>query len=195
MNKFAEDAIRAFGMSGYQVSDDLRRIEEDKKVSLGHLGNSSTDGPYEPAQYFEIAVRTEAQEMAKYYVLFYCLEKSIRQLISNILTDVSGSNWWDSGCVPQQVADEVKRRRKEETDSGVTSRSDNPIDFTTFGELEVIITSNWKKFEVVFDSQRAVQGIIKRLNVLRGPIAHCCSYTDDEKKRLELTVKDWIRLL
>jgi hypothetical protein len=33
------------------------------------------------------------------------------------------------------------------------------------------------------------------LNMLRGPIAHCCPVSDDEVLRLQLTVKDWFRLI
>ena len=33
------------------------------------------------------------------------------------------------------------------------------------------------------------------LNMLRGPIAHCCPLADDEVLRLQLTVKDWFRLM
>ena len=33
------------------------------------------------------------------------------------------------------------------------------------------------------------------LNQLRGPIAHCSPLAEDEVVRLELTVKDWSRLM
>ena len=33
------------------------------------------------------------------------------------------------------------------------------------------------------------------LNQLRGPIAHCSPFAEDEVVRLELTVKDWFRLM
>jgi hypothetical protein len=187
--------LRAFGMSGYQIADDLRIVEEQYSISLDHLRKQNSQNDRDAIRYFEADVRAEATDMAIQYQLFYCLEKSIRQLISNILTDSVGVNWWETDSVPIHIRDEVKRRRKEETDSGVTPRSDAPIDFTTFGELEVIISKNWPSFTSVFDSQRAVQSVIKRLNVLRGPIAHCCPFTDDEKERLQLTVRDWVRLL
>jgi Swt1-like HEPN len=195
MPKAVDQGIRAFGMSGYQVSDDLNQIEKQFAIELGHLSKSVDGQTKDAIRLFESKVQAEATEMANHYKLFYCLEKSIRQLISNILAESAGVNWWETNCVPTHVKDEVKRRRKDELDSGVTPRSDDPIDFTTFGELEVIITNNWKAFEAVFDSQRAVQSVIKRLNVLRGPIAHCCPYSEDEKERLQLTVRDWIRLL
>jgi Family of unknown function (DUF5343) len=33
------------------------------------------------------------------------------------------------------------------------------------------------------------------LNVLRGPIAHCCPLAEDEVARLRLALKDWFRLM
>jgi hypothetical protein len=69
------------------------------------------------------------------------------------------------------------------------------IDYTTFGHLSGIITNNWDLFSTVFKSQKAVQKVMSSLNLLRGPIAHCCPLSDDEIDRLQLTVKDWFRMM
>ena len=37
--------------------------------------------------------------------------------------------------------------------------------------------------------------IIASLNALRAPIAHCSPLADDEVIRLQLTVRDWFRLM
>jgi hypothetical protein len=190
-----DNTIRAFGMSGFQISDDLSQIGTSLAIDLGHFQVNTSSSAEKSMKLFEQKVQVEAAEMATYYTLFYCLEKSIRELITNNLREKVGANWWDTERVPQQVQDEVTKRRKAEIDTGVTSRSDEPIDFTTFGELEVIITKNWDVFSLIFDSQRAVQRVMNSLNVLRGPIAHCCPYSEDEKERLRLTVNDWIRML
>jgi len=45
---------------------------------------------------------------------------------------------------------------------------------------------------------RTVERIVSTFfnaNLLRGPIAHCCPLAEDEKVRLDLTVKDWFRLM
>ncbi len=70
------------------------------------------------------------------------------------------------------------------------------IDYTTFGELTQIVTKNWEAFGDLFRrGQRAFSKIMTNLNQLRGPIAHCCPLAEDEVVRLELTVKDWFRLM
>jgi len=77
----------------------------------------------------------------------------------------------------------------------MTRRSDDQIDYTTFGELSVIITSNWDLFGTIFTSRRAVEKVMSSLNLLRGPIAHCCPISEDEVLRLRLAVKDWFRII
>ncbi|WP_434713168.1 Swt1 family HEPN domain-containing protein [Rhizobium sp. YTUHZ045] len=84
---------------------------------------------------------------------------------------------------------------KKEMDAGVSRRSDDELDYTTFGELSVIITSNWGIFGSIFNSKKAVEKVFASLNALRNPIAHCCPLAEDEELRLRLTVRDWFRLM
>lgn len=86
-------------------------------------------------------------------------------------------------------------RAKKEMDNGITQRSEYPIDYTTFGELSVIITTNWSIFGAVLKNQAGVQKIMASLNLLRGPIAHCCLLSDDEVIRLRIAVRDWFRMM
>jgi hypothetical protein len=190
----AFDHIRSFGMSGFLITDDFKRIEERYDLELGHVPKS--DHP--PTEYypqFEQTVRVAAAVMSRHYELLYCLENSIRKLISEALEESAGSNWWDSGKIPANIVQQVSERIQKEVDSGVTRRSDAEIDYTTFGELSVIITSNWDLFGTIFSSRRAVERIMNSLNLLRGPIAHCCPLSEDEIDRLRLTVKDWFRMI
>lgn len=193
-DKFANN-LRSFGMTGYLITDELRSIEEKYKIDLGHSKSTQTESASDYYAQFEQEIRTEAILMSNHYELFYCLEQSIRKLVVETLVENEGANWWDSGRIPQKIRDDVKDRTKREIDSGVTRRSDREIDYTTFGELSVIITSNWDLFGALFSSRRAVEKVMSSLNLLRGPIAHCCSISEDEIVRLRLTVKDWFRMM
>ena len=84
---------------------------------------------------------------------------------------------------------------QREVDSGVTLRSEEEIDFTTFGELGEIVRNKWDTFDALFSSQKAFTKIMTSLNMLRGPIAHCCPLAEDEVARLGLTLRDWFRLM
>ncbi|MCL5668478.1 MAG: Swt1 family HEPN domain-containing protein [Gammaproteobacteria bacterium] len=190
-----DDHIRSFGMSGFMITDELKSIEERFSIELGHVRKALSDSPAEYYPQFEQSVRAEAAVMSGRYELFYCLENAIRKLISETLQESAGTNWWDSGKIPPNIVQEVKDRIQKEVDSGVTRRSDAAIDYTTFGELSVIITSNWDIFGTIFSSRRAVEKVMSSLNLLRGPIAHCCPLSEDEVDRLQLTVKDWFRMI
>jgi hypothetical protein len=181
-------------MSGYMLSDDLARIEKQFNIELGHIPSSAITHSVDYYPQFEQSVRVEAAEMSHHYELFYCLENSIRKLITEALRENAGPNWWESGKIPMNIVNDVKERVRKEIDSGVTRRSDDAIDYTTFGELAVIITTNWDLFDTIFSSRRAVEKVMSSLNLLRGPIAHCCPLSEDEKDRLKLTVKDWFRM-
>jgi len=188
-----DDYLRSFGMSGFVITEELRGIESSLNIELGHLPRTKENATeYYPQ--FEQSVRQEAAGMAQHYELFFCLEQSIRKLVTETLEETQGANWWETN-VPQVIRDEVKRLIKAEVDSGFTRRSDRQIDYTTFGQLVDIISSNWDLFTTIFTSQRAVQKVMSSLNLLRGPIAHCCPLSDDEIDRLHLTVKDWFRTI
>src|SRR6266852_2636186 len=108
-------------------------------------------------------------------------------MITEMLESVEPGKWWDPKRIPQNIFEEVASRMKKERDAGVTVRSDEPIDYTNFGELGEIIKKNWDVFGSVFDSQRAVEKVMNSLNVVRGPIAHCSPLSEDEVVRLRLS--------
>lgn len=191
----SHNVIRLFGHTGLAVQTDLARIEDEYGIELRDSWSTTTsdrDDIYYPQ--FEEAMRKEASSMARHYEIFYCLEKSIRDLIEDRLVEASGSGWWDKR-VPTKIAEDVVSRMQRDVDSAVTLRSENPIDFTTFGELGEIIKANWEIFGDTFNSIKAVEKVMANLNVLRGPIAHCSPLAPDEVTRLQLSLRDWFRLM
>ena len=190
-----DDFVRSFGMSGYLLTEDLKRIEQQFGITVGHTPAVEDLSAVEYYPQFEQAVRAEAAEMSQHYELVYCLEQSIRKLITETLQEASGADWWNSGKIPAQIHRDVAERVQREEESGMTRRSDALLDYTNFGELSVIITSNWDLFKTILTNQRAVTRVLSSLNLLRGPVAHCCPISEDEVERLKLSVKDWFRLI
>lgn len=190
-----DNRLKAFGMTTQLVASDLSQVEREYDIELGHTVTSTNekDGAYYPQ--FERRIRIEASKMAEHYEIFYCLEKSIRALIGDTIEDKHGDAWWDSGKVPQAIHVEVAKRIKKELDSGMTRRSIDAIDYTTFGELSGIIAANWEIFGAMFSSPKAVEKVLGNLNSLRAPIAHCSPLAEDEVLRLQLSVRDWFRLM
>lgn len=196
MSKRDLQRIKAFGMTNQIITEELSRLASLNAIDLGHLpaASETVETVYYPQ--FDAAVRAEAAKMSKHYEVFYSLEKSIRALVSDTLEAAEKSaDWWQLQRVPQNVKTEVASRIQKEVDAGVTRRSEDELDYTTFGELSVIIGANWDVFGGIFSSKKAVEKVMASLNSLRNPIAHCSPLAEDEQVRLQLTVRDWFRLM
>lgn len=189
-----DDGLKIFLMTAQLMEEDLDEVEQNLAIDLGRERNA---GSGEAADYYpqiEHAFRAEAKEMAPHYEVFYSLERTIRTLVADSLEASDGAGWWrDPNRVPSKIKDDCEARLKKEEDTGVTLRSEDPLDFSTFGELGQIITSNWDVFGALFKSEKAVTRIMANLNTLRGPIAHCTLLGEDEVVRLRLSVRDWFR--
>lgn len=195
MSVVLADKLKQFLMTNQLLEYDLDQLEKRFGVNLGrgHIKTTEADRDYYPQ--IEQRIRNEAAAMAPHYEIFYSLEKSVRELISETLYDSEKENWWDSARIDQNLRNSANDRRNKEKDSGVTPRSSEGIDFCTFGELGEIIKKNWDLFGSIFTSPKAVEKVMASLNTLRGPVAHCSPLADDEVVRLQLTVRDWFRLM
>lgn len=196
MAERADGHIRAFGMSGLQMVLALTDVEQRFAIRLGH---DISGGPQRKAseyEQFEEAIRAEAARMSELYEVFYCLENSIRGLVSDVMIEAVGADWWHTDRVDaNRIKLPAKNRREKEVDSGITPRSDRLIDYTTFGELSQIITDNWEFFDPIFQSKTAVSNVSNQLNLLRGPIAHCNPTDELEQDRLNLAVRTWFKIM
>lgn len=188
-----ENRVKLFVLSNSLAEHKLDRIEGELGVDLGR----QEKGPAKEQDYyaqFDAAFRNEAKEMSQHYEVFYCLEKSIRHLIVQMMKESYSDNWWESR-VREEIKKNVEANLKREAESGFTERSELKIDYTTFGELTLIVQDSWDAFEALFKNLKAFSKIMASLNQLRGPIAHCCPLAEDEVVRLNLAVKDWFRLM
>lgn len=193
-----EDQVKAFGMTNLLIESDLDRLESKLTLKLRETASREEVGNEIARAYFpqfEAALRDEAAAMAKSYELFYCLEKTIRKQISTLLEATNGADWWKEPVIPQQIFLDVKKRIQRERESGITPRSLEPLDYTNFGELGEIIKANWSVFASIFNNMKAVEKVMFNLNSLRNPIAHCSHLAEDEQLRLDLSLRDWFRLV
>lgn len=190
-----EAALKLFALSNQLVEHELDRVEREFAIDLNraHTAALEKDETYYPQ--IERAIRQEAAQMSQHYEIFYSLEKTIRSLVADTLQTAEGAEWWIGGKIPPKIKQDADGRLQREVDSGMTVRSSDPLDFTTFGELGEIIKSNWDVFGAVFSSPKAVERVMANLNTLRGPIAHCSPLAEDEVVRLRLSVRDWFRLM
>jgi len=185
--------IKLFVLANSLIENKLDLVEDEFSVDLGRREKESIKEADYYAQ-FDSVFRVEARDMSRHYEVFYCLEKSIRSLVVQLMREKYGDNWWEEK-VKDEIKTNVKQNIKKEVESSFTQRSELEIDYTTFGELTEIVKGNWEAFSVLFRNEKAFQKIMSSLNQLRGPIAHCCPLAEDEVVRLNLIVKDWFRLM
>jgi hypothetical protein len=190
----ALDDLKLFQLNGQLAMSDLDQVETRFGYDLGHRATAEAvqlEGYYDQ---FDESLRLQAREMARHYELFYCVENFIRDTVCARLREVAGENWWDE-VVPQEVRDNAAKNRSREEEAAITPRSDELIDYTTFGELAKTIEANFEVFSDAFRNKKAVVRVLSGLNLLRAPIAHCSPLAEDEVSRLELGIKDLFRLM
>jgi hypothetical protein len=192
MNKL--DKIKLFALANSLTEHQLDKVEDEHDLNLQRNPKQEVQKKDYYLQ-FDSSFRKEAKQMSEHYEVFYCLEKSIRALILELMQEKYNDRWWDDKVI-ENIKVNVKKNIKRDEDSGFTIRSEEQIDYTTFGELSQIVTGNWEAFEELFKRGKgSFQRIMNNLNQLRGPIAHCSPLAEDEIVRLELTVNDWFRLM
>jgi hypothetical protein len=167
----------------------------NKNAIVVTLTGKYPDTEFKLKEYYNLFpddLRERGERLSKYYIILFCLENFIRHIISSTLNQIHGSNWW-AKCINDEIKRNVTNNKSREEDAAVTLRSDKNIDYTTFGELIIIVNENWKDFESIFTNQKAFKKVMYRFNTLRGPIAHCCSLAEDEEKRFDLCIRDWFK--
>ncbi len=144
--------------------------------------------------YFDQSLIGEASLMAYHYQKFYCLERSIRNLVREVMSQHYGDSWWSK--IDRRVRHNVSNNMEYEFDTSHTKRSEHKIDYTTFGDLRKIINADWRIFQPKFNRNlTSVNEVLVDINRLRVPIAHCTPLVDKEVKRLDIRIDDWFELL
>jgi len=183
--------IEYFGMKNLILETELLKLEKGG-IDIGHGDTIKKEQIVDP-DLFEMDIRKSAKRMADYYILYYCLENTIRRMIKDTLFDNYGANWWDSQ-VPDNVKKEVKERQEKEKNSVMSIRAvDDPLTYSTLGELIPIIEKNWDSFSDQLRSKKAVNQTLSQLNQTRAVIAHSAELNEDEIIRMKLLIKDWQR--
>jgi energy-converting hydrogenase A subunit M len=173
------------------LETELNKLEA-KGIQIEHA-RTITKAEVVDVDLFESDILQEARKMADFYVIYYAVENSIRRLLSERLEEKHKAAWWKDR-VPQGVQDEVAKKQRDERDTTMSIRSEDPLSYTNFGELIAIFDANWADFSDTLRSQKAMQSILSQFNKIRNVVAHSCALNDDEIARFKLLVKDWFRI-
>jgi hypothetical protein len=192
------EKIRLFLLQNAVVTKGVENAfaKENLVATRGALESQADSLVADYLRQIDLKTIAEADRMSEFYKLFYALENDIRDLVEQTLSENSGFDWWEK-CVPQAVRENAKKNADREASEGLPPRSDRLIDYTTFGELGEIIKDNWETFSGMFSnaSKNRVLRVLTRLNLARGPIAHCNFLPEEEAIRLKIAVRDWYKLM
>jgi hypothetical protein len=124
--------IKLFGMHNLLLETDLKKLEESG-IQIDH-SRTIRQSEIVDVELFEGDILQEARRMADFYALYYSLDNSIRRLISERLSEKHGPNWWLTQ-VSEGIRKEVEKKQREEKDTTMSIRSEDPLAYTNFGEL------------------------------------------------------------
>ena len=147
---YLED-LKRYVFNAFLLEDSLDRLEE-KGISVKLTTNIIPIERIEESD-FSPRIIYDANKMSSIYIAFFCLENSVRELITDRLVERHGINWWED-CVPAKIKTSVEKLKKEEEKNRYhASRSTTGIGYTMFGNLAQVIISNWEDFSDLFPSQ------------------------------------------
>jgi Swt1-like HEPN len=145
---------------------------------------------------FSFAIRVEAQRMTRVYELLFCFENSVRELIEDRLREAYDvETWWTSG-VPDDIrrmAERLKDKEKQTPWHG--PRGGTLLAFVDFPILARIITERWQHFEDLLGKPSWVESTFDEMNQSRRAIAHTGVLNPHDAERMELRVRDWLRVV
>jgi len=140
----------------------------------------------------------EAKMMAeKVYPKLYVFENSARDLITRVLKDRIGDDWWDKVVVPKVRMKAEGRKKDEAKDPWHGKRGAALIDYLDLTDLPLIVTAPkaWPHFKKFFDRTSWFQELVNELNVSRRVAAHMNPLEDDDVKNVEAAFRKWARLM
>lgn len=146
-----------------------------------------------PLDSFSPDIRRAAMDALPAYLAFFCLENSVRELVTERLSESHGGDWWDKHA-SQGIKDKVTRRREEEgKNRWHVRRGDHEIYYTDFGDLKLLIQNNWPDFEDLFPDQNWITSRLDELEASRNIIAHSNVLENREIDRIRLYLDDWYK--
>jgi len=134
-----------------------------------------------------------ASKMAVVYTAIAAFENGARELVSGVLLETKGENWWEQS-VSKKVRDRAESRQKDEQKiKWHTQRGDHTINYTEIDDLIKIIRNNWDEFEPFIQSVEWAASIFTAIERSRNVIMHSGYLEREDVERLGVLIRDWIK--
>lgn len=134
-----------------------------------------------------------AKAMAAVYVAIAAFENSARQLVTNVLREAVGDDWWED-CISEPIRKTCRTRAEEEAKHRFhTSRGDAPITYTDLRNLANIIRANQTHFADFLPSAEWATAIFDSIERSRNVIMHSGMLDLEDIERLGMNLRDWVK--
>jgi Arc/MetJ family transcription regulator len=135
----------------------------------------------------------QAQRMATVYTAIAAFENSVRDLVSRVLLEESGANWWEARA-SAAVRTKAKKRQEDEAKHRFhTQRGEDPVSFVDFADLLNVMRANEALFEPFWPSPEWARGIFDAVERSRNVIMHSGLLDLEDIERVGMNIRDWIR--
>lgn len=132
-----------------------------------------------------------AERMSLVYVTVAAFENSARDLVTKVLLDSDGEDWWQT-CVSERIKTDARRRMEAEQQvRWHVQRGGQPINFTMLPNLANIIANNITKFEAYLPDIEWVKSVFDVVERSRNVIMHSGVLSDRDMARLGSLIRDW----
>lgn len=134
-----------------------------------------------------------ATAMATVYVAIAAFENSVRSLITNVLMEQEGADWWEN-CVSRAIRERAENKKKdEEKVRWHVQRGMDPINYTLMGDWVKIFQQNWPHFEPYIPRLDWAEQIFEIVERSRNVIMHSGMLARTDIDRIGLFIRDWIK--
>ena len=138
------------------------------------------------------AVVAPAKHRAAVYVAVAAFENGARELVTRVMLEGFGENWWDervsektrTHCKGRQEEDERNRYHKQ--------RGEAQINYTELKHLVNIIRANWELFEPFLPSPEWTASVFDAIERSRNVIMHSGVLDREDVARLGINIRDWV---
>ncbi|MES2412599.1 MAG: Swt1 family HEPN domain-containing protein [Pseudomonadota bacterium] len=136
---------------------------------------------------------SNARIMAIVYTAIAAFESGVRELVTKVLRDKYMEDWWEKGFSNGVRERAMKRMEEEQNARWHSQRGQDPINYTTFGDLKNTMQNNWIDFEDLVGSLTWASGIFDVVERSRNVIMHSGMLEREDIDRLGVNIRDWVK--
>jgi len=134
-----------------------------------------------------------AKAMAVVYTAIAAFENGVRSMVVKTLIEKYQEEWWEKG-VSNGVRERAQKRMEDEQNARWhAQRGQDPVNYTTFGDLKNIMQNNWDAFEDLIGNLAWASGIFEVIERSRNVIMHSGMLEKEDIERLGVNIRDWIK--